>query len=227
MPSVGKLAVIEGLDGSGKATQTELLFQALLKEGRQIRKVSFPDYESDASALVRMYLSGEFGDKPESVNAYAASSFYAVDRYASWKKGWESFYKQGGAVIADRYATSNLLHQCVKLAPEERESYISWMEDFEYEKLGIPRPDLVIYLDVEPDVSQKLILERGGNIDKRDIHERDIAYLLRCRETALWCAEKQDWQVIPCTQDGKMRTREEIAADIWALTEEKLWNSKM
>ena len=157
----GKLIVIEGLDGSGKATQAKLLAQTLAENGERVKKITFPDYESDSSALVRMYLHGEFGSKPGDVNAYAASAFYAVDRYASFKKDWGEVYQSGGLIIADRYATSNGIHQCSKLDESDWDEYLKWLDDFEYKKLGIPAPDTVIYLkaDVETLISQ--ILKRG------------------------------------------------------------------
>ena len=130
--SRGKLIVLEGLDGSGKATQAKRLAAALAAEGRPVREITFPNYESDSSALVRMYLAGQFGEKPDDVNAYAASSFYAVDRYAGYKADWGKFYEEGGILIADRYTTSNAVHQCSKLPPEQWESFLGWLFVFNY-----------------------------------------------------------------------------------------------
>ena len=141
--SKGRLLVIEGLDGSGKATQAKLLAAHLAESGRKVMEITFPDYESDSSALVKMYLSGRFGDKPDDVNPYAASSFYAVDRYASYKTKWGSFYEAGGIVIADRYTTSNAVHQCSKLPPEQWDDFLRWAFDYEYRLLGLPAPDAV------------------------------------------------------------------------------------
>ena len=155
--SKGRLLVIEGLDGSGKATQAKLLASYLAESGRKVMEITFPDYESDSSALVKMYLSGQFGDKPDDVNPYAASSFYAVDRYASYKTRWGSFYEAGGIVIADRYTTSNAVHQCSKLPPEQWNDFLRWAFDYEYRLLGLPAPDAVVYLQVDPAVSQKLM----------------------------------------------------------------------
>ena len=151
--SKGKLLVLEGLDGSGKATQAKLLAAHLAGSGRRVMEITFPDYESDSSALVKMYLSGQFGDKPDDVNPYAASSFYAVDRYASYKTKWGSFYEAGGIVIADRYTTSNAVHQCSKLPPEQWDDFLRWAFDYEYRLLGLPAPDAVVYLQVDPVVS--------------------------------------------------------------------------
>ena len=148
----GRLIVLEGLDGSGKATQAGLLYEALCGRGEQAMKITFPNYESDSSALVKMYLGGAFGQDVNDVNAYAASSFYSVDRYASYKTLWGCFYHDGGTVIADRYTTSNAVHQCSKLPREEWDAYLAWLFDFEYRKIAIPEPDTVVYLDVDPKV---------------------------------------------------------------------------
>lgn len=217
-----KLIVIEGLDGSGKATQAKRLTEALVEKGIPVREVSFPDYESDSSALVRMYLSGQFGTDPQDVNAYAASSFFAVDRFASYKKDWCRDYARG-VVIADRYTTSNAVHQCSKLPKEQWEDFLNWLFDFEYKKLGIPAPDRVIYLNVDPAVSQALMTARySGDESKKDIHERDIAYLRHSREAAAYCAEKLGWETVDCCQDGQMRSIEDIHKDVMKLLENSI-----
>lgn len=211
----GKLIVIEGLDGSGKATQAKLLCQALEQQGCQVKKVSFPDYESNSSALIKMYLAGEFGTDPKAVNAYAASTFYAVDRYASFKKNWEDFYNEGGIVVADRYTTSNAVHQCSKLPEGQWDSYLQWLFDFEYRLVGIPTPDTVIYLRVDPEVSQKLMTGRyQGDESKKDIHEKDLSYLDRSRRAAEYCAQKLGWKTVSCVSDGAMRTIEDIHTEV-------------
>lgn len=208
-----KLFVIEGLDGSGKATQAQFLYEKLQERGFLVRKVSFPNYDSPSSALVKMYLSGEFGTHPDDVNAYAASSFFAVDRFASFKTDWEKDY-QSGIVISDRYTTSNAVHQCSKLNPSEWDSYLDWLFNFEYKLLGIPKPDLVVYLRVDPELSQHLLEERYEGQDKRDIHEKDLNYLAHCRTAADYCAKKLGWKTIECTVNGQMRSAEDIAAEI-------------
>ena len=214
----GKLIVIEGLDGSGKATQAKLLAQTLAENGERVKKITFPDYESDSSALVRMYLHGEFGSKPGDVNAYAASAFYAVDRYASFKKDWGEVYQSGGLIIADRYATSNGIHQCSKLDESDWDEYLKWLDDFEYKKLGIPAPDTVIYLKADTDISQKLMSGRyGGDESKKDIHEGDIEYLRRSQKAAAYCAHKLGWKTVECVRDGKMRSIEDIHNEIMTL----------
>ena len=212
---MGKLIVIEGLDGCGKSTQLELLPKRLMERGINVKSVSFPDYESNSSALVKMYLGGEFGSRPNDVNAYAASSFYAVDRFASFKKNWGEFYNGGGTVVAGRYTTSNAVHQASKLDPENWESFLSWLYDFEYEKIGIPRPDMVIFLDMPTEVSQKLLGNRySGDDNKKDIHERDIEYLNHCREAALFTAKFSGWEIINCAENGNARSIESISNDI-------------
>lgn len=211
----GRLIVIEGLDGSGKGTQAKLLYETLKAQDCKVRKVSFPDYESNSSALIKMYLAGEFGTDPSAVNAYAASSFFAVDRYASFKKDWGKFYEEGGIIISDRYTTSNAVHQCSKLPQEQWDAYLQWLFHFEYALMGIPAPDKVIYLQVDPAVSQKLMTGRyQGDESKKDIHEKDRAYLDRSRMAAEYCAEKLNWQTVHCVHEGQMRSIEDIGREI-------------
>lgn len=215
---IHKFIVIEGLDGSGKATQSKILAEKLMAEGKNIRKLEFPDYSNPSSALVKMYLGGEFGDKPSDVNPYAASAFYAVDRVASYLKFWKEDYQGDTIILSDRYATSNIIYQMSKLEKSQWDEFISWQEDFEYNKLSIPKPDLVIYLDVEPEVSQKLMLKRyGGDNAKKDLHEKNLAFLLECRKSALYAAEKCGWFVINCCENGDIKPIEKIASEIEAV----------
>ena len=219
----GRLIVIEGLDGSGKATQTGLLCEALEKRGAAVRKVSFPDYSSDSSALVKMYLNGEFGHDPASVNAYAASTFYSVDRYASYKQDWGGYYEAGGLLIADRYTTSNAVHQASKLPDGEREKYLDWLFDFEYGLLGLPEPSIVFYLDVPTELTEKMMRERERATNtKADIHEQDEAYLRTCRENARKVAERCLWQRIDCSKNGEMRSISDIHEEIYRRVAELL-----
>ncbi len=212
---MGKLIVIEGLDGSGKSTQLELLPQNLLKNGIDSKTVSFPDYDSDSSALVKMYLAGQFGKKPGDVNAYAASLFYAVDRYASFKTGWGDYYNQNGIIVSGRYTTSNAVHQTSKMPDGEWRGFLDWLYDLEYNKVAIPKPDKVIFLDMPIEVSQKLMSGRyKGDESKKDIHESDTAYLEQCRKAAMFTAEYSGWTIIPCAKDGEPRSIEDIANDI-------------
>ena len=213
----GKLYVIEGVDGSGKATQTELLYQALLAEGKPVRKVSFPDYDSPSSSLIKMYLNGEFGTDPQSVNAFATSVFFAVDRFASFRKDWQEFYENGGIIIADRYVTSNLVHQAGKISDAaEKERYIQWLSDLEYNIFGLPKPDCVIFLDMPPAYSLKLRQQRNELKQglTADIHEADQTYLQNAYENAIGIAKHQEWHTISCVADDNIRTIEDIHAEI-------------
>lgn len=212
---MGKLIVIEGLDGCGKSTQLELLPQNLAKKGIDSRSVSFPDYDSNSSALVKMYLGGEFGKKPGDVNAYAASLFYAVDRFASYKTNWGEYYNQNGVIVSGRYTTSNAVHQTSKMDESEWQGFLDWLYDLEYNKVAIPKPDKVIFLDMPIEVSQKLLSGRyQGDEAKKDIHESDTEYLNKCRKAAMFTAEYSGWTIIPCSRGGEPRPIEDIAKDI-------------
>lgn len=213
---MGKLIVIEGTDGSGKSTQFKLLSQRLEHDGVAFKHLVFPRYSEESSALIRMYLGGQFGSKPSDVNAYAASSFYAVDRYASYKMDWGQWYEDGGTVLSDRYTTSNAVHQASKEPAEKRQEFWSWLYDFEYEKLSLPRPDLIIYLDVPTDFTEKLMRHRESSTGtSADIHEKDLDYLATCRETGRAAAKFYGWTVISCVKDGQMRSIEDIHEEIF------------
>ncbi len=202
----GKLIVIEGSDASGKATQSELLYDKLKEKGYKVKKVSFPNYQSDSSALVRMYLNGDFGENPGDVNPYAASTFYAVDRYASYKMDWKDFYLGGGIVIADRYTTSNMIHQAAKFQNlAEKDGFLQWLWELEFLLYELPVPDMVFFLDIPSEHSK--ILMKGR---KKDIHETDLDYLEQSYQNALHVAEKYDWEKIECIKDGKILEIEEI-----------------
>ena len=213
----GTLYVIEGVDGSGKATQTERLYQALLAQGKNVRKVSFPDYDSPSSSLIKMYLNGEFGTDPQSVNAFATSVFFAVDRFASFRKDWQQFYEDGGIIIADRYVTSNLVHQAGKIADtDEKERYIAWLSDLEYNIFGLPKPDCVIFLDMPPAYSLRLRQQRGELKQglSADIHEADQQYLQQAYDNAIGIAKHQNWHTISCVADGEIRAIDDIHQEI-------------
>lgn len=210
-----KIIVIEGLDGSGKATQTKILAEMLENKGYKVRKLEFPDYANPSSSLVKMYLGGDFGSNPADVNAYAASAFYAVDRVASYLQFWKKDYEDGTIILSDRYATSNIIYQMSKVEDSKRDEFIEWQSDFEYNKLGIPQPDAVIYLDVEPEVSQKLMEKRyDGDMSKMDLHERNVKFLLDCRKSALYAADKCNWKVINCCENGEIKSIERISEEI-------------
>lgn len=215
MNNKGRIIVIEGLDGSGKATQSKLLMEKL-SEKYTVKKLSFPDYESPASAPVRMYLDGEFGKDTGCVNSYAAASFYAVDRVASFLKDWKKDYEAGVLFVLDRYTTSNMVYMTSKLPREQWDGFLSWLSHYEYDLLGLPRPDGVIYLDMPTDVSQKLMSGRyNSDESKKDLHEKDVNFLNACRESALYAAQTQGWSVIPCSENSAPRTIEEIAQDVY------------
>ena len=213
---MGKLIVIEGTDGSGKSTQFKLLTSRLEAENRAFQKLVFPQYAEPSSALIRMYLGGEFGTRPSDVNAYAASAFYAVDRYASFKKVWGQWYEDGGLIVSDRYTTSNAVHQASKEPVEKQPEFLKWLYDFEYGKLGLPAPDLVMYLDVPTDFTEAMMRRREADTNtSADIHEQDMEYLATCRRTGKAAAEYYAWTMIQCVQNGKMRSIEDIHEEIY------------
>lgn len=199
----GKLIVIDGLDGCGKSTQLEIAENKLAETGNLAKTISFPDYSSQSSALVKMYLNGEFSENPDDINAYAASSFYAVDRYASFMKYWKDDYVSGKIILAARYVSSNAIHQMVKLDESQYDEYLKWLYDYEHQKLGLPYADKVVFLDMPIEISQKLLLKRyNGDESRKDIHEAHVNYLVKCRKSALYAAEKLGWMVIECS-DGE------------------------
>lgn len=214
----GTLIVIEGTDGSGKETQARLLCQALEKKGLSVNFLSFPCYGTPACAPVEMYLGGKFGKKPEDVSPYAASVMYAIDRYASFKTKWAATYEKGEIFVADRYTTSNAVHQAAKLLPEERAIYLKWLYDIEYNKIGIPSPDLVVYLDLPPEASGKMLKERSGKPGvQHDIHETNGEFLRKSRENALGIARDSGWEVVTAGDKNGPYTKETIHAKVLKL----------
>lgn len=221
---MGKLIVIEGVDSSGKETQTNLLYEYYINRGEQIKKISFPDYESDFCMPVKRYLAGDLGSDPEDVNAYAASSFYAIDRYASYKRDWGNFYHNGGTVLCDRYVTSNIVHQAMKLKGDKTE-FIKWLTDFEYDKMGLPIPDAVIFLDMPTEYARILMANRKNKItgeEEKDIHEKNASYLQEAYDNAVAIAKELGWHRISCVKDGKIKEISEIHEEITTFLEEKL-----
>ena len=213
---MGKLIVIEGTDGSGKSTQFRLLTERLQQEGHAFKQLEFPQYGEPSSALIKMYLGGEFGSNPSDVNAYAASVFFSVDRYASYKKFWGQWYEEGGLVLSARYTTSNAVHQASKMPENQQQDFLGWLYEFEYGKMGLPKPDLVIYLDVPTDFTEKMMRSREAATNTHaDIHEQDLEYLATCRRTGKAAAKFYNWTVIDCVQDGAMRTIEDIQEEIY------------
>jgi dTMP kinase len=215
----GKLIIIEsGSDASGKATQTSKIYERLLNEGYKIKKVEYPNYKSDSSSLVKMYLRGDFGKNPSDVDPYVASTFYAGDRYASYKTEWEKFHKEGGIVICDRYTTSNMVHQASKMDTKERDKFLDWLFDFEFNLYKLPQPDCVVFLDVPIEYSQRLMANRKNKItgeSKKDIHESDIEYLTRSYNNSLYIADKYNWKKISCVTNDNLRSIEDIHEEIY------------
>ena len=222
---MGKLMVIDGLDGCGKSTQLTLLDEYLRTHSTAYKQISFPDYDQPSSALVKMYLGGELGGSATAVNAYAASSFYAVDRYASYTRFWRKDYEDGTPIVAARYVTSNAIHQMTKLPKEEWDAFLEWLEDYEYNKLGLPRPDAVVFLDMPIEVSQRLMEQRyDGDNEKKDIHERDLTYLHQCREAALYAADRKGWNVLPCSNGVEPLPIETIHQSLVSVFEDMMKN---
>ena len=216
----GKLIVFEGTDGSGKATQAKLLCETLAQRGIAYREIDFPRYGNPFAEPANLYLHGALGNRPGDVNAYAASVLYAVDRFASYKEDWGGFYEEGGIVVANRYTTSNAVHQAVKCTPEDRGDFLRWLDDFEHNKMGLPRPDLVLYLDMPPAQAVQLLRSREASTHtSADIHELDTGYLAACRDCALLAAQLLNLKVVPCVDSqGSLRSIEEIHQEIWTLT---------
>ena len=220
----GTLIVFEGTDGSGKSTQFKLLCDRLQTGGAPFRRLIFPQYQEPSSALLRMYLNGEFGSHPSDVNPYAASTFYAVDRYAAWKKDWGDDYRAGTLILSDRYTTSNAVHQGSKVSSADQPAFFDWLFDFEYHKLGLPEPDLVFYLDMPTQEAVRLLRTREAETNtKGDIHEVDQDYLTLCRQTALRAAEHYGWKRVSCVDaQGRIRSIEDIHQEIWAALEQSI-----
>ena len=216
---MGKLIVIEGTDGVGKSTQFSLLRERLSREGLDFRTIVFPQYSEPSSALIRMYLGGEFGGSPGDVNAYAASMFYAVDRYASFRKIWGDYYRSGGVMLCDRYTTSNAVHQASKVPLSHRMKYYQWLYETEFDLMGLPKPDLVLYLDAPIELTEAQMRSRETETNtSADIHEKDLEYLRTCRATGRQAAEFYGWSIIQCAEQDVMRSREDIHEEVYRLT---------
>lgn len=221
---MGKLIVIEGTDSSGKETQTKRLFEKLQEKELKVKKISFPNYDSPACEPVKMYLAGAFGEDAMKVNPYPVSTMYAIDRYASFKTDWEKFYNGDGIIVTDRYVTSNMVHQASKIRDlDEKKKYLDWLDDLEYEKMEIPRPDLVIFLNMPTEMAVRLMAERKNKItgeEKKDIHERDKEYLKESHANACKIANIYKWKEIKCNDGERIKTIEEIGEEVFSLVEE-------
>lgn len=222
----GILIAIEGSDGSGKATQSKKLCDRLVHEGNNALKIEFPNYNCASSSMVKSYLNGEFGNNPEDVSPYVASTFYAVDRYSSYKKAWGIFYNNGGIIVADRYTPSNMIHQGAKIKDkEEKQIFLDWLLDFEFGIFGLPMPDYVFFLDMPPEYSVPLLDERIDDRDAdkdKDIHERSLEHLTKSYNNGYEIAELYKWDIVSCVEDGKLRSIEEIHEEIYQTVKQKL-----
>ena len=211
---MGKLFVIDGTDGSGKQTQFQKLQERLDKEGIEYKTVSFPNYDSPSSSLVKMYLSGEFGENAKDISPYIASTFYAADRYATYKKDLEEYYNNGGLILADRYTTANMVHQAGKISDEkEREKFLDWLWDFEFNLYGLPVPTEAFFLNMPPEYAFKLMENRKNKFtheDKKDIHERDKNHIIDSYNAACSLVDKYNWYEVKCLKEDKLRTIEDI-----------------
>ena len=216
---MGKLFVIDGTDGSGKQTQFEKLKESLSKDKVDYKVVSFPNYDSPSSALVKMYLSGEFGNNAKDVSPYVASTFYAVDRFATFKKEFQEYYNKGGIILADRYTTANMVHQAGKIDDLiERDKFLNWVEDFEFNICGLPRPTEVFFLNMPPEKSLELIKNRENKFShtqNKDIHEKDVNHIIDSYNAACYVSKKYNWLKVDCIRDGKLRTIEDIHEEIY------------
>ena len=216
---MGKLFVIDGTDGSGKQTQFQKLQESLTKDGIDYKVVSFPNYDSPSSSLVKMYLSGEFGENAKEISPYIASTFYAADRYATFQTGYKKYYEDGGIILADRYTTANMVHQAGKIKDEEeREKFLNWLWDFEFNLYGLPVPSEVFFLNMPIENAVDLIKNRENKFthqDKKDIHERDINHLKDAYEAACYVSKKYNWYEIKCVKNNEIRTIEDIHQEIY------------
>ncbi|MDY3972861.1 MAG: deoxynucleoside kinase [Clostridia bacterium] len=223
---MGILIAIDGVDASGKQTQTQLLKKRLIEDGKDIKAVSFPAYDNPSSTLVKMYLDGDFGEKPSDVNAYATSTFFAADRFATYRTDWGKDYNSGTIILADRYVSSNLIHQASKIDNSaEKDKFLTWLDDLEHNIYGLPRPDVTIFLDMPPEYGAMLMKDRANKsngTDKKDIHESDFSYLETSYNNAVYVAERFNWKRVSCVKDGEIRSVEDIHNDIYSIIKEIL-----
>ena len=218
---MGILIAIDGVDASGKQTQTEMLYERLVSEGRRVRKISFPAYDKDSSVLVKQYLAGEYGKNAEDVNAYAASVLFAADRFSTFRMDWKKDFDAGVIIIADRYVSSNMIHQAGKLSDiNEKNAFLDWLWELEFGKFELPEPLVTVFLDMPPEYGIKLMENRNNKItgeQEKDIHEKNVEYLEKSYKNALYVAKKCGWNVIECVKDGKLRSIEDINDEIYNL----------
>ncbi|MDR2590060.1 MAG: deoxynucleoside kinase [Oscillospiraceae bacterium] len=213
---MGRLIVFEGIDGSGKSTQFKLMCDRLNDEDIVYKRIFFPRYEEPSSALIRMYLAGDFGKDPDTVNAYAASSFFAVDRYASFVQDWRDYYKNDGLILTDRYTTSNALHQGAKMVSTERKKFFDWLYDYEFNLIELPKPDAVVFIDVDVELAaERLNTRQKKTGTSADIHENDMKYLASCVDSGRHAAKQFGWYIVDCSGQNAKRSENDIHSEIF------------
>ncbi len=207
--TTGKFIVIDGTDGSGKKTQTDLLYDYLKNNGYQVEKISFPSYGTPSAYFVESYLGGKYGSTANETGAKLTSLFYALDRYDK-KFIIKQMLSEGKVVIADRYVTANMGHQGSKTDNQaEMEEYFHWLYDLEYNICQIPKPDINVLLHVSSDINAQLITDRGNT---KDLHEKDPEHLKRAEMAYLTMAKlfPKEMTLIECVKDNQIMSREEI-----------------
>lgn len=225
---MGKIIVIDGTDSSGKETQTKLLFEKIKKEYPKTIKISFPNYDSPACEPVKMYLAGKFGEDASKINPYPVSTMYAIDRYASFKENWEKYYNDDYIIITDRYVSSNMIHQASKIEDEvEKNKYLDWLEDLEYNKMQIPKENIILFLKMPIEKANELMAERKNKITgetEKDIHEKNKDYLKKSYENACFISKKYSWEEVECVniENNNLRTIEEINEEMYIKVKNKL-----
>lgn len=223
---MGMLIAIDGVDASGKQTQTERIYERLLAEGIRVRKISFPAYDKPSSVLVKQYLNGEYGKKADDINAYAASMLFAADRFSTYRTDWRRDYNDGVIIIADRYVSSNMIHQAGKLEDiSEKNKFLDWIYDLEFNKLELPKPECTIFLDMPTEYGSKLMQNRSNKITgemKKDIHEADNEYLKKSYNNAFYISKKFGWEIVSCVKNGRIRTIDDINDEIYNIVKEKI-----
>lgn len=223
---MGILIAIDGVDSSGKQTQTELLYDRLKNDGKKVRMISFPAYDKNSSVLVKEYLSGDYGKNPEDVNAYAASVLFAADRFSTFRKDWKRDYDDGVIIIADRYVSSNMIHQAGKFSSQsEKDEFLNWLEDLEFNKFELPVPDVTFFLDMPTEYGVKLMENRNNKItgeEEKDIHESDKNHLESSYKNAFYVADKFGWEKISCVKNSEIKTIDAINDEIYKIIIEKI-----
>lgn len=213
---MGLFITIDGLDGSGKGTQSDLLCAWLREQGYRVKELSFPCYGQKSAVPVEMYLHGELGARPEDTNAFAASAFFSVDRYLSYRTDWKRDADDPDTVIiSNRYTTANAVHQLSKLPKEQWQDFLAWLWDFEFARLGLPKPDVILYLEMLPEISMRLVEHRSAETgQKKDIHELSADHLEKSYQAALYASETLGWTRLRCFEGTEPRPIDAIHREI-------------